>query len=709
MTNKQATQYTNLLSKYTLGAQLGEGGNAEAVRCTRLSDGTNWVVKRLVNRSEEKKQRFLDEIDVMQRCAGIPGVMPIVDADKSELWYVMPEAMCLETFITEADKYTIPLPALIQGFEQLCDTIRAVHALGYAHRDIKPANIYVTEQGRFLLGDFGIVDIPDNPAHLTKTTNMMGAKFTMAPEVMRYPKQQSMPGDVYSLAKSLWMVMMKDMLGFDGQYDILDDKKNLHSRDEWRDVHLVEIHEALRYATEYDPTLRPTPTQFKKFLTDWETTRQSPFFSQLANWKYLKQILFPKGAPSSVSYTDPVTIVEVLNTIASLPLAGYMFHQERGDLDFHHAEIGMEPGTVDIITGPFRHRIKPRALHYECFPRSEWDYFLLEGVDVAPAVGDQVSRREEYVVEDTPGHYVSAIDATYGVYDYDSGKPFPKGWREVFRVLLGNILIILKDGPYNHISEANDGRHSRLSPGEFKHYIEALIALNPTVPSGSNWSYLKQPIKRFNPAPQSPQSLPPALPSVQKSPFDWKTANFKDILNGVGESKEEGKAEYRFDFHPSSLDLSNPFKSIILCKDGSLAIEGNPEAYVTRDRLLAQNILQALNDKMAELVDEGSLLEGGIFRTSIKRVDLPSHSFTREEIYKMLSQADDRELNILVIDEDGYPRLIHDSKEKDLYPVSYRIFHPRNREVGKYAIDLDETVEAAYQDCLSKWQEYLKS
>ena len=40
----------------------------------------------------------------------------------------------------------------------------------------------------------------------------------------------------------------------------------------------------------------------------------------------------------------------------------------------------------------------------------------------------------EYLVEDVPGHYVDASYVQYGVYDYDSGKPLPEGYKEVKKV-----------------------------------------------------------------------------------------------------------------------------------------------------------------------------------------------------------------------------------------------------------------------------------
>lgn len=49
--------------------------------------------------------------------------------------------------------------------------------------DIKPSNIYYYE-GRFSLGDFGLVDFPDND-DFTRSDQGLGAIFTIAPEMKR--------------------------------------------------------------------------------------------------------------------------------------------------------------------------------------------------------------------------------------------------------------------------------------------------------------------------------------------------------------------------------------------------------------------------------------------------------------------------------------------------------------------------------------------
>ncbi|MBV9442926.1 MAG: serine/threonine-protein kinase [Acidobacteriaceae bacterium] len=98
-------------------------------------------------------------------------------------------------------KRPVPLQLLINLAIQICDALEAAHTHGIVHRDIKPANIFVSDNGRAKVLDFGIAKITGTEApdgrgdppqaivvaqqHLTATGSAMGTLDYMSPEQIR--------------------------------------------------------------------------------------------------------------------------------------------------------------------------------------------------------------------------------------------------------------------------------------------------------------------------------------------------------------------------------------------------------------------------------------------------------------------------------------------------------------------------------------------
>lgn len=87
----------------------------------------------------------------------------------------------------------------------------------------------------------------------------------MAPE-MRYNAKNAdgKKADVYSLAKTLWIVLTGVDHGFEGRYEEDDAIIGLRNDKRYKKEHLVELEILLKQATEYDPSLRPSMEIFVK-------------------------------------------------------------------------------------------------------------------------------------------------------------------------------------------------------------------------------------------------------------------------------------------------------------------------------------------------------------------------------------------------------------------------------------------------------------
>lgn len=233
-------------SDFKILEQLGEGGNA-VVELSEDSSKSKYALKKLFNKSKEKKQRFINEIDTIREWAPkIAGIIPLYDYSKTGFWYTMPIATPVIKHI-EDNKLT--LTQIIEYFIGLCQTMSELHKNDVSHRDIKPDNIYFYEN-RFYIGDFGLVDFPYKDNNLTRSDRGLGAIFTIAPEMKRDPAHaDGKKADVYSLAKTLWMLLTLDYKGFDGQYSYFDKTHALNKFTQLNKFHLIEIEELIRDST----------------------------------------------------------------------------------------------------------------------------------------------------------------------------------------------------------------------------------------------------------------------------------------------------------------------------------------------------------------------------------------------------------------------------------------------------------------------------
>ena len=465
---------------------IGKGGNAKVFRVKQKTTGKEFALKELQynkntrkhtdKKTEEKKCRFIDEITIMkQNCQNINGIIPIYDSSEKDFWYTMPIATPALEYIKNSRQ---SIEDIINGVILLSDTLAKLHSKGLSHRDIKPSNIYFYND-RFYLGDFGLVSFPDNPNDFTRSDKGLGAIFTIAPEMKRDPKNaDGKKADVFSLAKTIWMLLSGDDRGFDGVYNFEDSSHSLRYISKFKEIHLVELEELLISATSNSPDLRPDIDSFKQKLQYYLSILSDYDKSQISDWKFVNKYLFGANSAESTTWRNIDTIVNVLNVISTLPAYNHMLFSDKGGLDFGRAERANEYGCIYIYdTIGFCHVVKPRYLHYESFDNNySWNYFLLE-LDELPPIADLNPLNNEMLVEDYPGHYVSAQYAQYGVYDYDLGNPLPDGFKTVYRYLSGKFLIVLKGGPYNQIPATYDGRHGLCSNNEFRRYIDMLIQL----------------------------------------------------------------------------------------------------------------------------------------------------------------------------------------------------------------------------------------
>ncbi|MGO9516306.1 MAG: protein kinase domain-containing protein [Candidatus Korobacteraceae bacterium] len=144
-------------------------------------------------------------------------------------------------------------PALaLKAFRSLVETVARLHDEGVVHRDIKPANVFVGNHDELILGDFGIVFLPNQPNRLTRTNESVGPHDYMPPwsDVGGRLENVQPNFDVYMLGKLLWCMVSGRLLLQREWFDRPDNDISLMFRD---DPHAYMINVILGKCVVEDP------------------------------------------------------------------------------------------------------------------------------------------------------------------------------------------------------------------------------------------------------------------------------------------------------------------------------------------------------------------------------------------------------------------------------------------------------------------------
>ncbi|WP_437085492.1 serine/threonine-protein kinase [Streptomyces sp. enrichment culture] len=178
-------------NRYRLEAQLGRGGMGVVWRATDELLGRRVAVKELpfdVGLSDAEarqwRDRTLREARAVARLSH-PHIIVVHDvvAD-GERTYIVMELLDEGSLADRIARYgpVGPVEAARIGIA-LLGALRTAHAAGVLHRDVKPSNVLVAEDGRIVLTDFGVAQIP-GATTLTESGSFVGSPEYTAPERM---------------------------------------------------------------------------------------------------------------------------------------------------------------------------------------------------------------------------------------------------------------------------------------------------------------------------------------------------------------------------------------------------------------------------------------------------------------------------------------------------------------------------------------------
>ncbi len=200
-----------IVDRYVVEAQIGEGGLAVVYRVHHNILGTRHALKVLKSRGAAMRARLVQEgrIQAGLRHAHVIPVTDVIDIDGHAgllMDYVEGPSLAQWLDANRADATTA-----VEMFLQIVSGVGAAHAVGVVHRDLKPENVMVEQRSagpHLWVMDFGLArHLKSTDARQTHVGTVMGTPRYMAPEQWKAESDVDERADIFALGGILYRLV----------------------------------------------------------------------------------------------------------------------------------------------------------------------------------------------------------------------------------------------------------------------------------------------------------------------------------------------------------------------------------------------------------------------------------------------------------------------------------------------------------------------
>jgi hypothetical protein len=191
-------------------APLGSGGYSDVYLYEQQNPRMKVAVKVLAAQSllsERARRQFSAEANAMAQLADHPHIVQVFRADIAPDGrpYLVMKYYPHPNLAQRARGERFPVADVLRIGIQIASAVEAAHRIGILHRDIKPANVLTGQYGTLGLTDFGIAGTKAEAA----AGQIDGISIPWAaPEVLFSAEQADERSDVYSIAATLWHLLV---------------------------------------------------------------------------------------------------------------------------------------------------------------------------------------------------------------------------------------------------------------------------------------------------------------------------------------------------------------------------------------------------------------------------------------------------------------------------------------------------------------------
>ena len=201
----------SLIGKYKILRLIGEGGMATVYEAEHEMLGTKVAIKTLnpiLSANTQIKERFRNEAKLMASLDH-PNITKVIDFNEQphQLSIIM-EYLNGEDLNDKIKRNgALSEKDTVEVFSQTLSAFQYAHEKGIVHRDIKPSNIFILQDGRVKILDFGIAKLFGQGNEMTQTGTQMGTPIYMSPEQVKADKSIDHRSDIYSLGVTMYFAI----------------------------------------------------------------------------------------------------------------------------------------------------------------------------------------------------------------------------------------------------------------------------------------------------------------------------------------------------------------------------------------------------------------------------------------------------------------------------------------------------------------------